>query len=278
MPYLVIGGTATKDWGVTRKTANYQSNGPVTDITSAAFRCYQLADGSEGAAIANVTAGSTIAIGARASFSHPGNFGAWLSKVPEGQNAAAWTGDGATWVKIYNDKPDITAGGISWPTQSKLDEPLSGVFCFPCCIWQSRSVRALACAMGHEIKTTSLTTPHPPSHRQGDHLVPDPQVHRGRAVPAADGARGAAQRGVCGGRAVLHLVPPDQRQRRDGHVEAEPAGDSGVAVADGPGHHDQHLLPDPQDVHAVGWRAARVLSRRGEREMGRVASWRRSKG
>ena len=119
MPYLVVGGKPTGDWAVTRKTANYQSNGPVTDIKSDAFRCYQLAPGNEGATIVNVTAGSTIASGARASFSHPGNFGAWLSKVPAGKTALEWNGDGASWVKIYNDEPVITAGGITWPSQSE---------------------------------------------------------------------------------------------------------------------------------------------------------------
>lgn len=120
MPYLVVDGKNTGDWKVTRKTANYQSNGPVTDVRSQAFRCYQLAPGAEGAGIVNVTAGTNIAIGARASFSHPGNFGAWLSKAPAGTPVTEWNGDGATWVKIYNDQPNITPGGISWPSMSKF--------------------------------------------------------------------------------------------------------------------------------------------------------------
>src|SRR3569833_155929 len=56
----VIGGTRTGDWVNVRKTTNFQSNGPVTDVTSKAMTSYKLAAGSEGAKPKNVTAGDTV--------------------------------------------------------------------------------------------------------------------------------------------------------------------------------------------------------------------------
>lgn len=45
-PELIVGGKGTGAWKYVRQTANYQSNGPVTDVTSNAIRCYPLAPGT----------------------------------------------------------------------------------------------------------------------------------------------------------------------------------------------------------------------------------------
>lgn len=114
----VIGGARTGDWVNVRKTTNFQSNGPVTDVTSKAMTCYQLAGGSEGAQTMNVTAGSTVGYVATASVTHPGPLSFWMAKAPAGETAATMTGEGAVWFKIYQDHPTIGAS-LVWPSQGK---------------------------------------------------------------------------------------------------------------------------------------------------------------
>lgn len=116
-PSIVVDGTRTAPWSYVRKTANYQSNGPVTDVTSKAMTCYQLAGGSEGAQIMNVTAGQTIGYVAQASITHPGPLSFWMAKASSGETAASMTGDGPVWFKIYQDHPNVAGTGLTWPAQ-----------------------------------------------------------------------------------------------------------------------------------------------------------------
>lgn len=116
-PALVSGNSATDKWQYVRKTTNYQSNGPVTDVTSSQIRCYQLAPGNEGAQTATVAAGSTVGFTADASVSHPGTLQFYMAKVPSGKTAATWDGDGAVWFKIFSQGPTIAASGLTWPSQ-----------------------------------------------------------------------------------------------------------------------------------------------------------------
>lgn len=97
-------------------TANYQSNGPVTDVTSKAMTCYELAGRTQNTKTINVTAGSTVGYVAEASVSHPGPMSFWMAKVPAGQTAATFDGSGSVWFKIYQDYPSVAAG-LTWPTQ-----------------------------------------------------------------------------------------------------------------------------------------------------------------
>lgn len=114
---LVVGGRPTADWQYVRKTANFQSNGPVTDVGSRAMTCYQLSPGSEGAQTINVTAGETVGYTAKSSITHPGPMSFWMAKAPAGQRAADMTGEGAVWFKIYQDKPTVAGNGLVWPAQ-----------------------------------------------------------------------------------------------------------------------------------------------------------------
>ncbi|KAI4867691.1 glycoside hydrolase family 61 protein [Hypoxylon rubiginosum] len=116
-PALVANGAATTKWEYVRKTTNYQSNGPVTDVTSDQFRCYQLAPGSEGAKTMSVAAGSTVGFTADASVSHPGTLQFYMAKVPTGQKADSWDGSGAVWFKIFSQGPNISPSGLTWPSQ-----------------------------------------------------------------------------------------------------------------------------------------------------------------
>ncbi|KAI0023890.1 fungal cellulose binding domain-containing protein [Xylariomycetidae sp. FL0641] len=116
-PALVADGGATGKWEYVRKTTNYQSNGPVTDVTSEQFRCYQLAPGNEGAKTLSVAAGSTVGFTADASVSHPGVLQFYMAKVPAGSSADAWDGRGAVWFKIFSEGPTINPAGLTWPSQ-----------------------------------------------------------------------------------------------------------------------------------------------------------------
>ncbi|KXH57471.1 fungal cellulose binding domain-containing protein [Colletotrichum nymphaeae SA-01] len=118
-PSVTYNGKITNDWEVVRKTTNFQSNGPVTDVTSSQMTCYQLAPGNEGATVLDVTAGSTIGYNAKASISHPGPINFYMAKAPSGTSITNWDGSGKNWFKIYSDGPTVTSGGLTWPTNGK---------------------------------------------------------------------------------------------------------------------------------------------------------------
>lgn len=107
----------TGQWQYVRQTANYQSNGPVTDVTSSAIRCYEN-PGRAAAATTTVAAGSTVGftVGGAASISHPGTLQFYMAKVPSGQTAATFDGSGAVWFKIFSQGPVIANGALSWPS------------------------------------------------------------------------------------------------------------------------------------------------------------------
>ncbi|KAF2440588.1 lytic polysaccharide monooxygenase [Karstenula rhodostoma CBS 690.94] len=118
-PALVAGGSTTGAWQYVRKTTNYQSNGPVTDVTSNQIRCYELSPGTPAQGTYEVAAGSTIGFTAQSSITHPGTLQFYMAKAPSGQTAASWDGSGNVWFKIFEQGPTITAKGLSWPSQDK---------------------------------------------------------------------------------------------------------------------------------------------------------------
>lgn len=109
-----VGSSA--DWQYVRTTANFQSNGPVTNVGSEDIRCYERNRGVGANGILNVTAGSAVPYNAKASISHPGPMAFYIAKVPEGQSAKTWDGKGQVWSKIYQDMPRL-GGSMTWPTQ-----------------------------------------------------------------------------------------------------------------------------------------------------------------
>ncbi|KAH6615770.1 glycoside hydrolase family 61 protein [Chaetomium sp. MPI-SDFR-AT-0129] len=107
----------TADWQVVRTTTNYQSNGPVTDVSSDQIRCYERNPGTGAPSTYNVTAGSQLAYHAKSSISHPGPMAFYIAQVPSGKTAANWDASGAVWSKIYQDGPSFN-GGLTWPTMN----------------------------------------------------------------------------------------------------------------------------------------------------------------
>ncbi|KAF9025224.1 hypothetical protein BDZ89DRAFT_1092641 [Hymenopellis radicata] len=109
-PDLIVNGTTTADWQYIRMTANHYSNGPVTDVTSSAIRCYELDTTSAGAAgIATVSAGSTVGFKANQAIYHPAS--------PSANSNSA--GLGSTWFKIWESPPVYSGGGFTFPTENQ---------------------------------------------------------------------------------------------------------------------------------------------------------------
>ncbi|KAI1213442.1 glycoside hydrolase family 61 protein [Annulohypoxylon truncatum] len=119
----------TSDWSSVRQTANFQSNGPVTDVNSDAIRCYERAPGGA-PDTTDVKAGGQITWVAAPNIYHPGALSAYMAKVPEGQTAADFDGAGAVWFKVYQDMPTTSGGQYTWPSNGKAEIP----FTIPQCL------------------------------------------------------------------------------------------------------------------------------------------------
>ncbi|KAI1094569.1 glycoside hydrolase family 61 protein [Rostrohypoxylon terebratum] len=108
----------TSAWSSVRQTANFQSNGPVTDVNSDAIRCYQRAAGGA-PDTTDVKAGGQITWVAAPNIYHPGALSAYMAKVPSGKTAADFDGSGAVWFKVYQDMPTTSGGQYTWPSNGK---------------------------------------------------------------------------------------------------------------------------------------------------------------
>jgi hypothetical protein len=116
--FPALSGTA--DWSAVRTTANYQNNGPVTDVSSSAVRCYELSPGRGAAATQSVAAGSAVTFKVSPNLFHPGPLLFYMAKVPAGKTAKDWDGSGNVWFKIYEEKSTVANGGLSWASLSRL--------------------------------------------------------------------------------------------------------------------------------------------------------------
>ncbi|KZS88821.1 glycoside hydrolase family 61 protein [Sistotremastrum niveocremeum HHB9708] len=115
-PSLIIKGGVTTAWEYVRETNNFNTQAPVTDVTSADFRCYDSAT-SGTAQTVTVNAGDTIGVQSDGTIYHPGVVNVYLAKAPS--SVSGWAGDGAVWFKVYQISA-VTNGGtsISWPAQN----------------------------------------------------------------------------------------------------------------------------------------------------------------
>jgi len=115
-PSLVVGGTTTQDWLYVRQTNNYNSQDPVTDVTSADFRCYDSATNPTASTV-TVAAGSTLGIMSDGTIYHPGVVNVYMAKASG--NVSTFAGDGAVWFKVY-EITAVTNGGtsITFPAQN----------------------------------------------------------------------------------------------------------------------------------------------------------------
>ncbi|OCH86815.1 hypothetical protein OBBRIDRAFT_796835 [Obba rivulosa] len=119
LPDLISGGTTASDWEYVRITENYDSQAPVTDVTSQEIRCYELSltDSAGQTSIATVEAGSTVGFKADNTFYHPGYFSAYMSAAQPAANSADAALD-QTWFKIWEDPPVFENGALVFPSQT----------------------------------------------------------------------------------------------------------------------------------------------------------------
>ncbi|RYP31456.1 hypothetical protein DL767_005747 [Monosporascus sp. MG133] len=104
-------------WSSVRQTANFQSNGPVTDVNSQAIRCYERSPGTAAPSTTAVRAGGQITFVAAPSIYHPGPLSAYMAKAPG--KAADFDGSGPVWFKVYQDMPTLANGQYQWPSDTK---------------------------------------------------------------------------------------------------------------------------------------------------------------
>lgn len=118
IPRVSANGVSRSDWQSVRRTANFQSNGPVEDVTSQAMTCYELQSGAQGATVLDVTAGGTLTFGISPNIYHPGPVNVYMARAPSG-NVLNFDGKGNVWFKVYSDAPSITSNGLTWPSDGQ---------------------------------------------------------------------------------------------------------------------------------------------------------------
>lgn len=118
-PGFIYEGKVSADWEYVRKTTNYQSHGPLQDVTSSQLGCYQLEPGSEGVKTMSVNAGDNVGFRADPQIQHPGPLSFWLARAPG--KVDGWDPTGAVWFKFWEDQPQITAQNLIWATDPKND-------------------------------------------------------------------------------------------------------------------------------------------------------------
>ncbi|TCD65931.1 hypothetical protein EIP91_001999 [Steccherinum ochraceum] len=115
-PTLVVNGQSSGQWVNVRKTNNYNTRNPVTDVTSADFRCYT-SETHATATTVKVAAGSQLGITSDGTMYHPSVVNVYMAKAPS--TADGWAGDGAVWFKVY-ELSAVTNGGqsITFPAEN----------------------------------------------------------------------------------------------------------------------------------------------------------------
>ncbi|KAI1262722.1 glycoside hydrolase family 61 protein [Xylariaceae sp. FL1019] len=131
-PGLIYDGVTEDDWTYVRKTTNYNSHGPVQDVTDPQIRCYQLEEGSEGALTMSVEAGDTVGFRIDPEIQHPGPMQYYMAKAPDGETAETFDGDGDVWFKIYEEVPTVDATGLQF--ESYLSAETTTSVTIPSCL------------------------------------------------------------------------------------------------------------------------------------------------
>ncbi|KAJ0115180.1 glycosyl hydrolase family 61 [Diaporthe amygdali] len=114
---LIHNDKVTDPYQFVRQTTN--SNSPITDVTSDNFICNQGgldADIMAKTETQEVAPGDAVGFTINSNLGHPGPLSVYMSKAPEGTDAAAYKGDG-DWFKVYElTTSSITAEGLQWAT------------------------------------------------------------------------------------------------------------------------------------------------------------------
>lgn len=114
---LIHNDQVTEPYQYVRQTTN--SNSPITDVTSEDFICNQGgldADIMAKTKTQEVAPGDSVGFTINSNLGHPGPLSVYMSKAPEGTDAAAYKGAG-DWFKVYElTTSSITAEGLQWAT------------------------------------------------------------------------------------------------------------------------------------------------------------------
>jgi hypothetical protein len=86
----------------------------VTDVSSAAIRCYELSPGTGAPSTTSVAAGGSVSFKITPNIFHQGPLQFYMAKVPSGKTAANWDGSGSVWFKIYAEKANVANGQLTW--------------------------------------------------------------------------------------------------------------------------------------------------------------------
>ncbi|RDB28102.1 putative endo-beta-1,4-glucanase D [Hypsizygus marmoreus] len=114
-PSFIYNGVTTEPWLYNRRTNNYWSQAPVTDVKSIDLRCYTSITGATASTL-SVTAGSKLGIQTDGSIFHPGVVNIYMAKAPG--NVTSWDGSGAVWFKVYEISAVTDDGSsITFPSE-----------------------------------------------------------------------------------------------------------------------------------------------------------------
>ena len=105
----VNGKSETTEFSTVRKPKNFQSNGPVNDVTSEDMRCNE-----EGPAAGStsISAGSFLGVEFAQAPYHPGPYQIYMAKVPEGESLSTWNGAGNVWFKVFSAGANFTGSSL----------------------------------------------------------------------------------------------------------------------------------------------------------------------
>ncbi|OTB19895.1 glycoside hydrolase family 61 protein [Daldinia sp. EC12] len=120
-PGLIHNGVIEEDWIYVRKTTNFgvHDHGPLLNVSTADLRCFELEPGKGSPETMSVKAGDTVGFRVDGNVTHPGPLQFYMAKVPEGETAKTFAGDGDVWFKIFNDNPKFTRSWPEWPNAGK---------------------------------------------------------------------------------------------------------------------------------------------------------------
>ncbi|TFL01518.1 glycoside hydrolase family 61 protein [Pterulicium gracile] len=115
-PSLIVNGVTMAPWQYVRKTNNFNTRRPVTDLNDINLRCYT-SETKATASTLDVSANSTIGFGLDRAVFHKGVLNVYMAKVPQGSTAASWDGSGKVWFKVYEISAKTNGGSsITFPT------------------------------------------------------------------------------------------------------------------------------------------------------------------
>ncbi|KAH8917758.1 lytic polysaccharide monooxygenase [Atractiella rhizophila] len=105
---------STAAWEVVRRTDNYNSRNPVTDVTDPNLRCYTGAGGTASSSTPYaINAGSNVTFWTDDNLYHAGVANVYLAKVPSGSSVTTWDGSGAVWFKIFQISAIADPNGVN---------------------------------------------------------------------------------------------------------------------------------------------------------------------